>query len=292
MKNYFIITSIIISLKCSGQINQIQSKLSDAKSVYISGFFGDIYGYLNWNDDVELELIKNGFSPESIQIIKTNVDVNNHPQHLSSNALFMANKHHLNNFNCKEVVSFKSYEPESQKTLKYQLIWVPLTDNLTAPDGIRPTTENGIFYMMHRFSMKNKKDPKENEPIVTKHQLDSMETAKKMELAKKQQLEAEYQEQLDNTYTLTYLLKKTDNGLGSVRIFYSAAFIEVYDETKKATESAILKRAEQEFYNNISLNGFVVDLKYLEKTTGEKANVKVRTKVELTDFKTYRCTLQ
>lgn len=261
------------------------------KQVYVGAIPGDIYGFLDWNDDAANALKASGYSEENIQKIKNLVLVSNHPKHINSAELFDANKYQFHNFIAFEIVSFESlYAPEN-RNLKYKLLWIPFDQNQHLPEGIKPETKEGFYIVMHRMSVKPKQLLKENLIIITQEDLDALKKEKARIAAENQLKNQEYKERMESTYTVTYILEKKDGGLGSVRVFYSAVFIEVYDSNKSYSESDILKNADNEFRNNVQLNGYTIHKKYIEKCNSEIARNKVENAIELSDSKTFHITL-
>lgn len=284
-----IITLFFLVITCALSAQVVQHK--KAKQVYIGAIWGGIYGYLEWNGDLEKVLKAKKYSDADIQEIARLTKVENYPIHLNSPELFFANKYHFHNFHVKEIASFSSlYVPEN-KMLKYKLLWIPYSENQNQVDGLKPTDKNGFYIIMHRMSVKSKADVKSNVAVVTKADLERMNAEKARQAALKMEQDALAAERVQKTYTVTYILRKVSSNFISSAVYYSAAFVEVYDEQDTRSEQRIRQVAEMEFKKNINLHGYQIHSVHFDKLPAKDALLLLGALVDLSDTRIYRTEL-
>ena len=275
-----VITLFVYTQQASAQEIQ-HGKL---KKVYVGAIMGSVYGYLNWDKDVETALKDKSYSTTAIQKIQFLTAIENHPTYLKTDELFFANKLFYHNFTCYEVVSFERYESTSGRDLKYKLLWIPFGENQQQPEGIKPTDVDGFYVIMHNMSVKGKQDVKTGLTITT---LEDIE-AKKAEARKRNEQEAMNAERIKNTYTVTFILEKVSSNIISASVYYSAVFVEVYDVNGSRNEVGMKNAAEMEFQKNVQLNGYQVYKTFFDNMPASSAQSKVKSSMELSDTRTYR----
>lgn len=254
------------------------------KKVYVGAIMGSVYGYLNWDKDVETALKGKSYSTSAIQKIQSLTAIENHPTYLKSDELFFANKFFYHNFTCYEVVSFERYEITSGRDLKYKLLWIPYGENQQQPEGIKPTDADGFYVIMHNMSVKGKQDAKTGLTITTPEDIE----AQKVEARKRNQQEAMSAERLKNTYTVTFILQKVSSNIISGSVYYSAVYVEVYDVNGTQNEVGMKNAAEAEFQKSVDLNGYQVYKTFFDKMPASSAQSKVSSSLELSDSRTLR----
>lgn len=285
IQRFTLITLIIAGqMTAMAQSNTIQHK--KAKRVYIGGFFGGTYGYLDWNEAVEMALQKKGYTSDQISKMKTLTDIASHPQYMNTKDLFYANKEYLNGYTCYEILGFTFDD------LKYKFIWIPKQENTTVLDGLKPTDDEGFFFIMHRMSIKSSKQDVVVKPIVTQAEIDQKNQNNALLYKQNKTQDSLYQIQKQYTYTVSYVLQKREQSFGSVSIYYSAVCIEVYDEYQKSSMSSIKAAADAEFDRSVVLNGYQVYETAIDKTDANSAKQVILSKYSLSDYRMYRTTLR
>jgi hypothetical protein len=284
-----VFTFFFLLITCAFSAQSMEHK--KAKQVYIGAIWGGVYGYLEWNSDLEKVLKAKKYSDADIQEMARLTKVENHPIHINSPELFFANKYHFHNFHVMEIASFSSlYVPEN-KVLKYKLLWIPYEENQNQVDGLKPTDKNGFYIIMHRMSVKSVAETKSNLAVITKEDLEKINAEKARQAALKMQQDAVAAERLDKTYTVTYVLRKVSSNFISSAVYYSAAFVEVYDEKDTRSEERIRQVAETEFKKNISLNGYQIHSVHFDNLPAKDALLVLGALIDLSDTRLYKTEL-
>lgn len=98
MKSFIGIIVALFVLIDSAKTQEIQH--DKLKKVYVGAIMGSVYGYLNWDKDVETALKGKSYFTSDIQKIKSLTAIENHPTYLNSDELFFANKLFYHNSTC------------------------------------------------------------------------------------------------------------------------------------------------------------------------------------------------